>query len=85
MPWGKWAYRFAEREGGRRGLLLHGIWQLVAARNVLNDNVMLLDPRCEEGSAGPVDEGGNDGSVPSGVDDGDAEIRALIGRGKAVF
>lgn len=69
--------------GGRLNLgrgvdFLHGIWQLVAARNVLNDNVMLLDPRCEEGSAGPVDEGGNDGSVPSGVDDGDAEIRAIM-------
>lgn len=73
------------RGGSRGSLLLNGKWQLVAAGNVLNDNVMLLDPRCEEGFAGAIDEGGNDGGVPSGVDDGDAEIRALIGRGMAML
>lgn len=77
------------REGGgkgkrRRRVLLNGEWQLVAARNVLNNNVTLLYTRCKERFASSVDEGGNNTGIPSGVDDGDTEMGAWIERGKAV-
>ena len=60
---------------------MDGKWQLVTSGNVLNNNIRLLHPCCEEGFVGSVDEGGNDGGVPSGVDDGDAEMRAWKRRG----
>lgn len=51
--------------------------QLVASRYVLNDNVLLLDARGQEGLADAGYEGGDDGGIPPRVDDGNAEVGAL--------
>lgn len=52
-------------------LLLHGIWQLVAAWYALDDNVLVLDTRCLECFLGSVEQRIDDLGVPACVYDTD--------------
>lgn len=67
-------------EGMRRGggLPLDGDGELPRAWARLDDNVGLLDTAGQQLLLGAGDEGLDDGLVPAGVDDGDAQGRALV-------
>lgn len=50
--------------------------QLITSRNVKDHNVGIKDTSSGEGFTSAGDEGGNNGRVPSCMDDGDAKLRA---------
>lgn len=52
---------------------LHRDGKLPTPRTGLNNNVILFDTRLEKLGLCACDEGFDDGAVPAGVDDGDAE------------
>lgn len=57
-------------------VLLRRAGQLPAPRDTFYDDVLFLDTIGKEAVLAAGDEGGNDGGVPAGVEDGDAEIGA---------
>lgn len=57
---------------------LGGNGKLPGARAGLHDNVGLLDAALEELGLCAGDEGVDDGGVPAGVDDADAEAGAVV-------
>lgn len=67
-------------EGMRRGggLPLDGDGELPRAWAGLDDNVGLLDAAGQQLLLGTGDEGLDDGLVPAGVDDGNAQAGALV-------
>ena len=54
-------------------LPLHRNRELPATRTALHNNVVLLDTCREQLRLCAGDEGFDDGAIPAGVDDGDAE------------
>lgn len=69
--------------GGRRkekgcDAPLDSNWKLPRARNRLNHNVGLLDAALEQLGLGSREERLNNGVVPAGVDDADAQATAVV-------
>ncbi len=59
--------------------LLDGVGELIGAGDALDDNVLLFDAGFGERLLGAGEEGVDDGGVPPGVDDADAEVGACRG------
>ena len=64
--------------GGEEGLPLDGDGKLPGTRAGLDDNVGVLDAGLDELGLGTGHEGLNDGLVPAGVDNGDAQAGAVV-------
>lgn len=60
------------------GLPLNSEGELPGSRDGLDDDVGLLDAAAEELLHGTLDEGLDDGRVPAGVDDADAQGAAVV-------
>lgn len=67
--------------GGTVDVLFARQRELVAAGDGLDDNVLVPDALLPEGRASAGEEGVDDGVVPAGVHDGDAEAGAVVGGG----
>lgn len=63
---------------GKRAIPLDGNGELPRTGARLDNNVGLLDAAGEELFLCASDEGLDDGRVPAGVDDGDAQVRAIV-------
>ena len=56
--------------------LLHGVWEFIASWDILDDDIVLLYPGLKQRLPGPLDQGVDDESVPTGMNDCDPEIRS---------
>lgn len=61
--------------------MFYGVGELVAAGYALDDDVFVFDTGGCEGFLCAGEEGVDDGGVPAGVDDADAEAGAWVGWG----